>query len=241
MNSKLSNIIFNDIQRDIILGEYPVKTKLPPERELTLKYNTNRPAIREAIAMLVQSGFVQTNPQSGTIVKDFRREASLEMLVQILKVSGTIEKQTLESLLEYRYHNETKAAEVAAKYITSEDIEYLQTILVKKNSNFKNLNLLSQLDFDFHYYITTISRNIISQIVFKSFKPIYSFFTHYFYSLEGAPERSLLLNKKLINALEKKDTVASKDTMKKILKHGTKKIYSAINYSKGDLIILNKL
>jgi GntR family transcriptional regulator, transcriptional repressor for pyruvate dehydrogenase complex len=238
MVKTLSNTIYNDIKRDVITGIYPVNSKLPPERELTVKYESSRFAVREAIAMLIQSGYVETHPQSGTFVKDFNRYGSLEMLVEVLRVTRELDRQTLESLLQFRYNTETVAAREAAGYISDNDIDFLELNLIKKKRNLGNLTVLTECDFDFHYRIITISRNIISQLVFKSFKPIYSFFTEFFYSLEGAPEQSYRLNMILVKALSEQDRDASGKAMSDLLNFAAKKVNDAIKNNKHEKIII---
>jgi DNA-binding FadR family transcriptional regulator len=236
-NTGLSGRIFDCMQNDIIRGVYPVSSKLPPERELSLKYNASRFAVREAIAMLVQAGFVETQPQSGTYIKDFIREGSLETLVKVLHTQKTIDRKTLDSLLKFRYYTEVMAAGDAAILIKDNDIEYLKKNLEKKSSSLSNIPALTEADYDFHYAIITISGNIINQLVFKSFRPIYSFFTEFFYSLEGTAEASLKLNLKLLKALSAKNRNESEKAMSRILKHGEEKIYAAIKNSGAKIFL----
>lgn len=229
MSSGLTNKIFTDIRTDIINGVYPIGSKLPTERDLAEKYTASRFAVREAIAMLSQTGFVETLPQSGTYVKDYFSEGSLETLVQTLRIRRVIDRQTLDSLLKFRVATETDAAAEAALRLTGKDIEYLTDNLRIKEDNLDDVSVLAQCDYDFHYKIVTVSGNIISRLVFQSFKPIYSFFTEFFYSLPDAPAASLALNNKLLEVLKKGDKEASFAAMADILHYGEKKIYGAID------------
>ncbi len=224
---------------DIIGGAYPAGGKLPPERELVQKYKASRFAIREAIAMLAQGGFVVTHPQSGTYVRDFNREGSVDTLVQVLRIRKTIDRQTLDSLLKFRFVTETEAAGVAALRVTLDDIAYLEANLEKKKEHFRDAAALAEGDYDFHRTIITISGDIISRLVFQSFKPVYSFFTEFFYSIPGAPEASLELNLKLVRALKRKDVAASRKAMGGILKFAGKKVYEALQSGKSKMIRLS--
>jgi len=228
MGKGLPGRIFNDIQADIIREIYPAGSKLPPERDLAVKYDAGRFAVREAIAMLAQSGLVVTHPQSGTYVTDFRNNGSLETLVQILRIRRSIDRQTLESLLKFRFITETAAAGEAAGRITERDIEYLELNLEKKREHLADPEILAECDFDFHYTIISISGNIINRIVFQSFRPVYHFFTEFFYSIEGSAEASLKLNLKLLRALKLRNSDASKRAMGAILKSAEKRVYDAI-------------
>jgi len=228
MNPGLPGRIFDDMQADIIRNVYPVGSKLPPERDLAHKYEASRFAVREAIAMLAQSGLVITHPQSGTYVKDFENTGSLETLVQILRIRRSIDRPTLESLLNFRLTTETAAAAEAACRVTKSEIEYLERNLEIKKEHPADVSILTECDFDFHYTIINISGNIINRLVFQSFRPIYSFFTEFFYSINGTAEASLRLNLKMLKALKSRDSDASKKAMTAILKFGEKKVYEAI-------------
>ncbi|HNW30938.1 MAG TPA: GntR family transcriptional regulator [Spirochaetota bacterium] len=239
MKTGLSGRILDDMRNDIIREEYPIGSRLPSERELSLKYKASRFAVREAIAVLAQGGFVETHPQSGTFVRDFFRDGSLETLVQVLRVRRAIDRQTLESLLSFRLITETTAAGEAALRITHDEAGFLRKNLERKKLHLDNIPVLTECDFDFHSAIIGISGNIISRLVFQSFKPVYSFFTEFFYSIKGAPEASLKLNRKLLGALTRGDAAASRKAMEDILKYGEKKVYEAIRGG-GSVILLGR-
>ena len=239
MKKGLPGRILDDIRTDIIREAYPIGSRLPSERELSHKYGASRFAVREAIAVLAQGGFVETHPQSGTFVRDFFRDGSLETLVQVLRVRRAIDRQTLESLLGFRLITETSAAGEAALRITDDEAECLRKNLERKQSHLDNITVLTECDFDFHFSIIGISGNIISRLVFQSFKPVYSFFTEFFYSIKGAPEASLRLNMKLLGALTRGDAAASRKSMEEILKYGEKKVFEAIRDG-GSVILLGR-
>jgi len=167
---------------------------------------------------------------------DFFRNGSLDTLVQTLRIRRTIDKKTIDSLLKFRFVTETDAAAEAALRVTDSDIDYLKKNLSIKKKNPANISLLTECDYDFHYKIIIISDNIINRLIFKSFRPIYAFFTEFFYSLPGAATTSLQLNRKFLKALERKDALSSSRTMADILKFGEQKVYDVIN--KGEHLIL---
>ena len=235
MGTGLPTKIFEQIKEDIIREIYPIGSKLPPERELAVKYDASRFAVREAIAMLAQNGFVETQPQSGSYVRDFIRAGSLDTLVQTLRVRRVIDRQTLDSLIKFRYTTETSAAAEAAVRITDKDLNNLAANLKQKKENLDNILILAGLDYQFHFEIIRISENIINKLIFQSFEPIYSFFTEYFYSLPGAAEKSLALNLKLLEVFRRRDADLSAQAMSDILKFAEKKVYEAID--EGDQLI----
>lgn len=239
MNRGLPGKIFSDMRNDIIMEATPVGGKLPPERELVQKYKASRFAIREAIAMLAQGGFVVTHPQSGTYVRDFNQEGSVETLVQVLRVRKTIDRKTLESLLKFRFVTETEAAGEAALRVSQSDIESLEANLARKKGHLQDIAVLAECDYAFHSAIITLSGDIISRLVFQSFKLVYSFFSEFYYSIAGAPEASLELNLKLVRALKRRDPAASRKAMGHILKSAEKKVYDALKGENSRMIRLS--
>ncbi len=240
MNCGLSAKIFEEMRTAIINEVYPIGARLPTERRLAEQYGAGRFAVREAIAMLSQDGYVETLPQSGTYVKDFYSDGSLDTLVQTLRIRRTIERQTLESLLQFRATVETSAAAEAALRITTGDIAYLGSNLERKKKNLDHIAVLTECDYDFHYKIIFVSGNIVSRLVFKSFKPIYSFFTEYYYSLPGAPQRSLALNLELLAALKQGDKTSSYKAMEAILCFAEKRIFESID-DREQLIVIRQV
>jgi len=228
MNTGLPGKIYSAMQADIIRGVYPIGARLPAERELARAYGASRFAVREAIAMLAQSGLVETHPQSGTYVRDFNRRGTLETLVQVLRIRRSIDRETLDSLLRFRFVTETEAAREAALRATEAELSLLRANLERKQAHLDDIAVLAECDFEFHYTVIEISGNVINRLVFHSFRPIYSFFTEFFYSLPGVPAASLRLNARLLGALARRDPEAARRAMGAILKHGERKVYEAV-------------
>lgn len=237
MSSGFTAKIFEELRTAIVMEDYPIGSKLPTERELAAEYNASRFAVREAIAMLSQAGFVETLPQSGTYVKDFYKDGSLDTLVQTLRIRRAIDRATMESLLQFRTALEMSAAAEAASRITSKDVELLRESLSVKEANPDNIEILTECDYAFHDRIMRASGNVISRLVFHSFKPIYSFFTSFFYSIPNASQGSLIHNRALLAALEKGDRKGAARAMEAILNFGAKTIFDSIDERERLIVI----
>lgn len=68
MNQSKYQIIADEIRSKIISGEYPEDTTIPPELKLQKDYEVSRHTIRQAIALLVNEGFLRKEKGSGTYV-----------------------------------------------------------------------------------------------------------------------------------------------------------------------------
>ena len=86
-------IISQQIQQQIVNGDYPPGAKLPSERELIAIYQASRITIRRAIANLVQQGLVATHQGKGAFVTKQKKVAytisnPLTFLEQDLQAKG---------------------------------------------------------------------------------------------------------------------------------------------------------
>jgi GntR family transcriptional repressor for pyruvate dehydrogenase complex len=188
---RISEKIYLELQKDILQGKYRTHSRFPSERELAVKYESSRSAVREAMAKLCQAGLVRTVPQSGTYVTDYQAEASLDLLIQIMKATEAIDADILISLLKYRRMAEPYIAREAALQSTAEDVASLaaagESLIHQLENDPKDIKRASELDFTFHLEITRATRNLIFQLLFNSFKPIYTFCTDTYYQSPGTP------------------------------------------------------
>ncbi|MFO7557258.1 MAG: GntR family transcriptional regulator [Desulfobacterales bacterium] len=228
MNTNLSEFIFKKLQKEILAGKFPAGARLPSERVLSEKFKVSRITIRDAIRKLSQLGFVHKKPQSGTYVSKYESEASLDLLIHIMQTSKAVDSSVLISLMEFRRVNEVFAAAKAAKNATPEDIVSLQEIIdgLKRCDN--DLSYLSKMDFSLHYKIALVSGNLLLKLMFNSFKPVYHFYTDFFYRLEGAGPDSVELHQKLVSAISAGDEDYAAFVMGEALIYAENRMKSAL-------------
>jgi DNA-binding FadR family transcriptional regulator len=75
---------------------------------------------------------------------------------------------------------------------------------------------------------------MIIRLIFTSMKQVYIVFTGFFYSLKGAPEKSLALNRRFLEHLNRRDPVQSREAMRDILAHGEQRLHEFINLPRSD-------
>lgn len=73
--------IANILRNKILSGEYPVKSKLPYEREMIAKFKASKMTIKKATDILVDEGMITKIKAKGTFVNDFA-EGSLDQMKQ---------------------------------------------------------------------------------------------------------------------------------------------------------------
>jgi GntR family transcriptional repressor for pyruvate dehydrogenase complex len=110
----VSEDVFEQIVAEVLNGDMQPGEALPSERRLAEVLGVSRPAIREAIKRLTETGLVEVRHGDATTVRDFRRHAGLDLLPRLLIRAGEVDVTVVRSILETRLHNGPKIAELAA-------------------------------------------------------------------------------------------------------------------------------
>jgi DNA-binding FadR family transcriptional regulator len=116
------------LAREILAGEFPVGSALPPESVLCVQFGVSRGAMREAVKALAAKGMLEARPRTGTKVRP-RREWNLldaDMLTWQRDVDAI---GLVAHLNQLRRALEPGVAELAARNATPEDIATLTTAM----------------------------------------------------------------------------------------------------------------
>ncbi len=205
MDKKLSNKIIRDIKQKILSGKLRTGDRLPAERELAEQYKVSRITIRNAIARLVYLGFLQTLPQSGTFIADFKKEASLELLVDIISSNEEVDKSILIELLELRRVFETYSAGHAVMRMTDADRAVLKDMINGMMGRMNKPEQLADIDYKIHSLLMDLAENNVLRLLFNSFKPVYQFYLKTFYSIPQNATGILPYYERFYNAAELRD------------------------------------
>ncbi len=85
--------LFAELRTRILSDEWPSGTRLPGERELAERFDTNRNTLREAIRRLEQSGLVSVRHGQGVTVNDFRRTGGLDLVAPFLAAGRDVREK----------------------------------------------------------------------------------------------------------------------------------------------------
>jgi GntR family transcriptional repressor for pyruvate dehydrogenase complex len=111
----LPDEVFDQLVSQVVDGEVEPGGSLPSERRLAEVLGVSRPAVREALQRLAHAGLVDVRQGDTTRVRDFRRNAGLDLLPRLLFVAGSVELSVVRSIMEARQLIGPKAAELAAE------------------------------------------------------------------------------------------------------------------------------
>lgn len=94
--------VFDQVLDDVLDGELAVGEPLPSERRLAEVLGISRPAVREALQRIAQTGLVEVRHGGATTVRDFRTAAGLDLLPRLLVRGGRLDAAVARSVIEVR-------------------------------------------------------------------------------------------------------------------------------------------
>ncbi len=130
LSPNIAATLFRELRRQILSGELGSGDRLPGERELAQRYDTNRNTLREAVRMLEQARLVTVRHGQGVTICDFRRTGTMELLPPFLEHSGDLADvvHILEDILPARLMVLEFAAKLATRRADREDVARLRDI-----------------------------------------------------------------------------------------------------------------
>ena len=168
---RVAEEIVQQLRTLILRGHYATGDKLPPERKLAEELGVNRASLREAIKALEQMGLVKTRQGDGTRVLDFMQTAGVELVSHL--VAGTADGipsiEVLEDVLEFRRIFARDVAYIAAEKATPEDLQRLDEIAKRAESELTADELL-KLDFEFYLELTRCAKNRVFQLLINTIR-----------------------------------------------------------------------
>jgi len=156
--------IVNNLQWKILSGEWGPGTQLPSERELAVDYSVSRPVIREALAGLVELGFIEIHPGRGSFV----REVKVDDLSNSLTRAATLANTTARDLVVARVGLECSAVELAAQQ-DKPSVDTLRATL-KAHSDASGVQSLAITDLAFHESVVAASLNPVLVLMFGAIR-----------------------------------------------------------------------
>jgi DNA-binding FadR family transcriptional regulator len=159
----LAEEVAASLQEQITKGGYKINEKLPIESELMHSFGVGRSTIREAVKILVNSGFLRVQQGIGTFIDD--NTGINEPLFQKLKRAESKNIDEVRELLEM------KIAEKAAANRTGNDISKLEYYLDKRTKAANENKLEECVDAHINFYIilAEASKNEILADLYKLF------------------------------------------------------------------------
>jgi len=209
---KTSDVLADQLRRQILAGALAPGAVLPPERDLVTKTGLSRGSVREALRILEAEGLVTTRPgrQGGSVAR-LPGDESLAKYVSLFVHGRGI---SLLSLLQTREAVEPSLAYLAAQNRTDAELQDLVDITKRVEDAYADPPLYLAENVKWHCAIATASHNellrafmvAISSMVYKA-SAIENFAT------EDVRNVVLKAHRRILDAIVAKDADAARRRM----------------------------
>lgn len=213
-SERLYERIVEQIESAIVAGELNVGDKLPPERELATQFAVSRTAVREAVKILREKGFIEIRPGRGTFVTNTSPNSMRNSFDRIVKF-GTPDGSA--NLVEVREILEPEIAALAARRMTKDFIEDMQEA-VDTMEGTQDVEVFVEADLDFHLALAEATQNPIIPAMMDSIIDLLREHRKRIGLTEGGLERGQFHHKQILAAVRRGDPDAAREAMKRHLK-----------------------
>lgn len=158
--------VYNMLKQEIMVGEYPVGSKIPSETELCKILNVSRVSVRSAVQKLSILGLIETRVGDGNYVREFDFKEYIDNIGELI-----ITDDDMRSMAEFRTVTELACAKMVMERATKEQFAVLLDLAEQVDQSFaeKNLKKNIALDLQFHYKIHKYSNNKIFKLSYQAF------------------------------------------------------------------------
>lgn len=161
--------VHQQIKDLIVNGTWREGTKLPPEKELSARFNVSRVVIREALQKLRTENLIVTRQGCGSFVSN---PSNYLLLKRELDFSADhlLTEADFQDLMDIRSCIEFRSIERAVEYANSNDFSAIKQALKNMYRYVHDLTLFTEADWSFHYSIVLASHNKIFIYLMNSCK-----------------------------------------------------------------------
>jgi GntR family transcriptional repressor for pyruvate dehydrogenase complex len=218
VNPKRTFVDISDQIKELIYKkELKPEDRLPSERQLATHFNVGRMAVREALRILEEAGFinVKQGAEGGIFVRELDSTGMTKSLTDLIKI-GNI---TLQDITEARINIESIIIESAMKNLTEDDLAALEENIIATEKLIEKAvprKVPSEI-VNFHVLLAGFSKNQLYKYFHKSL-----FDLSYLFIREFAPEFTLSPyhldeHKAIFKAVKERDIKSAKKILKEHL------------------------
>ena len=159
--SKITQKIFSQIRTAILEGKLKPGDKLPAEKMLVEQFQVSKQTLRESLRALEHMGLIDVKKGigGGAFIVEVDIEITKESIANYLYFKNL----TIENLSEFRRLIEPAAAKIAARNISSDELEALRLLgeSARENLKMNRVHEAARDEFNFHRFIADLTDNPI--------------------------------------------------------------------------------
>src|SRR5580700_9639183 len=209
--SRLYEQIVQQVEASILKGQLKPGDQLPSERELAVKFGVSRTAVREAVKTLREKGLVEPFSGRGTFVTNGTSQAirqSLDLMIRINQQEGSAH------LAEMRLVLEPEIAGMAASRIEGQLLGTMRETVAVMDRNLHDRDAYIEADLDFHLALAEAVGNPLILSLLDSIVGLLREQRSRIFNVDGGPERGQFHHKRILAAIEQRDSDAAREAMR---------------------------
>ncbi|MEV0182005.1 FCD domain-containing protein [Streptomyces sp. NPDC050625] len=165
------DVLENRLREEILNGQHPAGSYLPPERTLADGYGVTRTTLKHAFGRLVQAGLLETRHGVGTRVRDYLRLGGADLLPMLVRHSP----DWIGEIFEVRRSIGALIAERAAARATLRQRTELRSLLANVREA-KDADAVQLADIEVHRALARATGNrvyvLLTNTLFNAYLPV---------------------------------------------------------------------
>jgi GntR family transcriptional repressor for pyruvate dehydrogenase complex len=209
--SRLYEQIVQQIEESITTGRLKEGDQLPAERELAHQFGVSRTAVREAVKALREKGLVEAYPGKGTFITNGTARSIRQTLDRMIKIG---QPEGTASLAEVREILEPDIAALAATRADEENLAAMREAIVVMDTARQDADAFIEADLDFHLALAEAASNPLILSLIDSIVGLLREQRMRTFYVDGGPERGQYHHKRILEAVEHRDSQGARDAMR---------------------------
>jgi GntR family transcriptional regulator, transcriptional repressor for pyruvate dehydrogenase complex len=209
--SRLYEQIVQQVEESILKGQLRPGDQLPAERDLAQRFGVSRTAVREAVKALREKGLVEAYTGRGTFVTNGKSQAirqSLDFISKISQQDGSLHLAELRRILE------PEIAALAAPRIEEQLLTTMRDAVAAMDRSLHDREAYIEADLDFHLALAEAADNPLILALIDSIVGLVREQRSRIFDVEGGPGRGQFHHKRILAAIERRDSDAAREAMR---------------------------
>jgi GntR family transcriptional repressor for pyruvate dehydrogenase complex len=209
--SRLYEQIVQQIEESINSGQLKIGDQLPAERELAQQFGVSRTAVREAVKTLREKGLVEAHPGRGTFITNGSSHSMWHSLDRMIREG---QPEAMVHLVEVREILEPEIAALAATRAGKDDIAAMREAFESMDNTKQEPEGFIESDLDFHLALAEAASNPLILSLIDSIVGVLREQRMGIFKVEGGAERGQYHHKKILDAVEHRDALGARESMR---------------------------
>lgn len=201
-----------EIRGQIISGQLPVGSRLPPEAALASRFGVSRSLLREALSDLRTQGFIETHNGRGSFVRHPTEADLARSFAHQLELSAS-RPITVDDLYTARQAIETTAAEMAAQGADEDKVQTLERLIDAMRDSRDDPAAYTASDVGFHVAVAQASGNPLLHAILA---PLAAMIVEGVFESHGfadAVDKGVTAHEKILDAIRCRDGARARREM----------------------------